>query len=209
MCLGGLSLIKSWVQNSSTLALDVLCSKFAFLLKLLQGDDSLSSQVFRSLAASEVESIQLVRQCQFLESYYGSNLTLDILSNPMSFSAATLKKDIIDQDYSRLLDETSSAPHLMMLTPARSAAVGLCSPSGTSSVMAMLKLLGLQSFSGNCPFGPCEPVDDHLGAHFLSVHTELSVSLSDCVLALKNNSDEIISYGLVLQDSFLCCNRNK
>ncbi len=55
----------------------VLCSKFAFLLKLLQGDDSLSSRVFRSLAASEVESIQLVRQCRFLESYYGSNLTSD------------------------------------------------------------------------------------------------------------------------------------
>ncbi len=139
----------------------VLCSKFAFLLKLLQGDDS---RVFRSLAASEVESIQLVRQCRFLESYYGSNLTSDILSNPMSFSAATLKKDIIDQDYSRLLDEASSAPHLKYIIDVDTSQE--CSwpkvwdfaldhgPSGTSSVMAMLKLLGLQSFSGNCPLAP-------------------------------------------------------
>ena len=45
----------------------VLCSKFSFLIKVTQGDDSLSYEVFRSLAASEVESIQLVHQCRFLE----------------------------------------------------------------------------------------------------------------------------------------------
>lgn len=72
----------------------VLCSKFSFLLKVTQGDNSLSCRVFRSLAASEVESIQLVRQCRFLESQYGSNLTSDILTDPMSFSTAALKKDI-------------------------------------------------------------------------------------------------------------------
>ena len=60
----------------------VLCSKVSFLLKVTQGDDSLSCRVFRSLAASEVESIQLVRQCRFLESHYGSNTTTDILTAP-------------------------------------------------------------------------------------------------------------------------------
>ena len=193
----------------------VLCSKFAFLLKLLQGDDSLSCQVFRSLAASEVESIQLVRQCRFLESYYGTNFTSDILSAPMSFSAASLKKDIINLDYSRVLDEASSAPHLKYIVEVDTSQV--CSwpkiwdlaldrgPSGTSCVLAVLKLLGLQSFAGNCPFGSCELVGDHLGAHFLSAHTGLTMSLDDCVLALKNNSNEILSYGQALHDSFLCC----
>ena len=58
----------------------------------------------------------------------------------------------------------------------------------TSYALAMLKLLGLQSFSGNCPFGSCEHNlgNEHLGSHFLSIHTELSVTLSDCELALKN-----------------------
>ena len=52
-------------------------------------------RVFRSFAASEVESIQLVRQCRFLESQYGSNLTSDILTDPMSISTAALKKVIL------------------------------------------------------------------------------------------------------------------
>jgi len=61
----------------------VLCSKFSFLLKVTQGDNFLSCRVFRSLAASEVESIQLVHQCRFLESQYGSNLTSNILTDPV------------------------------------------------------------------------------------------------------------------------------
>ena len=102
----------------------VLCSKFSFLLKVTQGDNSLSCQVFRSLAASEVESIQLVCQCRFLESQYGSNLTSDILTDPMSFSTAALKKDILRLDRSRLLADASTAPTsstLWMLTPIQSA----------------------------------------------------------------------------------------
>ena len=90
----------------------VLCSKFSFLLKVTQGDNSLSCQVFRSLAASEVESIQLVHQCWFLESQYGSNLTSDILTDPMSFSTAALKKDILWLDRSRLIADASTVPHL-------------------------------------------------------------------------------------------------
>jgi len=57
-------------------------------------------------------------------------------------------------------------------------------PNGTSYALAMLKLLGLQSFSGNCPFSSREYNlgKEHLGSHFLSIHTELSVTLSDCDL---------------------------
>ena len=60
----------------------------------------------------------------------------------------------------------------------------------------MHKLLGLQSFSGNCPFGSCEHVlgNDHLGGHFLSVHTNLTVTLNDCKLALKDLSEEIFRH---------------
>ena len=77
---------------------------------------------------------------------------------------------------------------------------------GTSYALAMLKLLVLQSFSGVCPFGSCEHTldNEHLGSHFLSIHTELSVTLSDCVLALKNLSEEIFTHGQALYDLFLC-----
>ena len=87
----------------------VLCSKLAFLLKLLQGVDSLSSQVFRSLATSDVESIQLVRQCRYLESCFGSN---NILLDPTSFSSHSIKKHVTHQDYLKHLTESSLVPHL-------------------------------------------------------------------------------------------------
>ena len=38
----------------------VLCIKLSFLLKVMRDKDSLSSQVFRSLAADDVESLVLV-----------------------------------------------------------------------------------------------------------------------------------------------------
>ena len=139
----------------------VCCAqKLSFLLKVAQGDNSLSCRVFRSLAASEVESIQLVRQCRFLELQYGSNLTSDILTDPMSFSTATLKKDILRLDRSRLLANASTATHLKHIVDVDTdpecnwlrvwdLAVNH-GPHGTSYALAMLKLLGLQSFSGNC-----------------------------------------------------------
>ena len=123
-----LLVIKLWTQNCTPLAVHaarVLCLKFSFLLKVIQGNNSLSCGVFRSLAASEVESIQLVHQCRFLESQYGSNLTSDILTDPMSFSTAALKKDILWLYRSRPLADASTAPHLKhivwMLTPIQSA----------------------------------------------------------------------------------------
>ena len=207
------------MQNCTPLAIlhaRVLCSKFSFLLKVTQGNNSLSCRVFRSLAASEVESIQLVRQCWFLESQYGSNLTSDILTDPMSFSTAALKKDILWLDRSRLLADASTAPHLKHIVDVDTDPE--CNwlrvwdlaldrgPNGTSCALAMLKLLGLQSFSGNCPFDSCEHNlgNEHLGSHFLSIHTELSVTLSDCELALKNLYDEIFTHGQGLYELFLC-----
>ena len=194
----------------------VLCSKFSFLLKVTQGDDSLSCRVFRSLAASEVESIQLVRQCRFLESQYGSNLTSDILTDPMSISTAALKKVILQLDHSRLLADASTVPHLKHIVNIDTDPE--CNwlrvwdlaldrgPHGTSCALAMLKLLGLQSFSGNCPFGSCDHIlgDEHLGTHFLLIHTELTVTLSDCELALKCLSDDIFTHGQALYELFLC-----
>lgn len=40
----------------------------SFLQTITKGVDSLSSKVFRTLAMSDVESLLLVKQCQFLES---------------------------------------------------------------------------------------------------------------------------------------------
>ena len=59
-----------------------LCIKLGFLLKIMKGDDSLSSRVFRSIAANDEESLVLEKQCRLPEANYGSNYTSDVISNP-------------------------------------------------------------------------------------------------------------------------------
>ena len=65
----------------------------------MKGEDPLSSRVFRSIAADNVESLALVKQCRFLEAAYGSSYTLsDVISNPDIVSYTQMKKDILDKD---------------------------------------------------------------------------------------------------------------
>ena len=134
----------------------------------------------------------------------------------MSFSTAALKKDIMRLDRSRLLADASTAPHLKHIVDVdtdpecnwlRVWDLALdYGPHGMSYALAMLKLLGLQSFSGNCPFSSCEHYldNENLGSHFLSIHTKVSVTLSDCELALKNLSEEIFTHEQALYELFLC-----
>ena len=88
----------------------VLCIKLSFLLKVMRDEDSLSSQVFRSLAADDVESLVLVKQCQFLEAEYGSSFTSDIISNVNNISYTRIKKVILEKDISLLFHDSESHP---------------------------------------------------------------------------------------------------
>ena len=54
----------------------ILIIKLCFLLKVVRSNISLSGRVFRSLAASDVESLVIIRQCRFLESIFQSILLL-------------------------------------------------------------------------------------------------------------------------------------
>ena len=130
-------------------------------------DDSISSHVFHSLAASDVESILLVCQCRYLESSYGLNFTSSILSFYMSLSPSKIKKTIIDKDIELLLSEAASISHLRYVQAV--AKDPDCSwpkvwdtaldrgPLGTSCALAMFKLLSLWTNGGNiCPAPGCE-----------------------------------------------------
>ena len=84
-----LHLPKSTSNNVARMALRwpsirarILTSKLTFLLKISKGDNSLSARVYRSLAASDIESILLVRQCRFLESTYKTNFTSTVITSP-------------------------------------------------------------------------------------------------------------------------------
>ena len=85
----------------------VLIIKLCFLLKVIKNDDTLSSCIFRALAASEVH---LIRQCRFLESPFQTNLTSIVLLTPDETSSYQLKKEIINRDWLSLLSEAASHP---------------------------------------------------------------------------------------------------
>ena len=87
----------------------ILIIKLKFLHKIITGDLSLSARTFRSLAASDMESLLLVRQCRFLETALNSNFTTLILTSPGSVSLTSITKVIQQLDFSLLLSE--AAPH--------------------------------------------------------------------------------------------------
>ena len=85
----------------------VLIIKISVLLRVIKNDDTLSSRIFHALAASEVESLHLVRWCCLLES---SLFTSD------EISIYRLKKEIINKDWLSL-SISSCVPTLPVLHP--------------------------------------------------------------------------------------------
>ena len=88
----------------------ILIIKLCFLLKVVNSDHSLSARVFRSLAASDVESLLITRQCRFLESTFKSNFTTTALTSSETISKHSLKKDIFQLDLSLLFADASTHP---------------------------------------------------------------------------------------------------
>ena len=142
-------------------------------------------------------------------------MTSNIISSFSSFSAQSIKRQVIDQDFTFQLNLAASDPSLRHVH-----AVAVSSesswpkvwdvamdrgPSGTSSALAMLKLLSLRPVSNNlCPVPNCKisVSDDSLSNHFIVSHTNLSISVEDCVYSLINCTDNIFSYGHVLHTVF-------
>jgi len=193
----------------------VLCIKLGFLLKILNSENSLSARVFRSLAASDVEGLQLIRQCRFLESSLNTNFTTRILSSHQEISFSALKKEIFEVDFSLLLSEASN--HASQRYVQAVAASSISSwpkvwdsalekgAFGTSCSLALLRLLSLHTYSDNkCPVPNCSYVvgEDSLCSHFLADHTTLSITAEQCVDILENCSEEIYSHGKALNQIF-------
>ena len=97
------------VLNWPSMCTRILCSKLAFLQSVIMDEttDSLRSRVFSSIAASDVWSMSIVKQCKFLEEKLISNhsFTENVLSQTPS-SIRDLKKQILDQEHSYSLKAT-------------------------------------------------------------------------------------------------------
>ena len=164
----------------------ILIIKLCFLFKTVNSDLTLSARVFRSLAASDVESLVITRQCRFLESIYKSNYTTAVLT----FSNRSLQKEILQLDLSLLLADASINPSQQYVQAVASSNVGSWlklwdlalerGAFGTTCVQAILRFLSLHGHSdGICPVPKCSfyvgsesPCD-----HFLSAHTSLDIIL--------------------------------
>ena len=75
--------------NWPSMCSSIVCSKLTLLQSVFNDDltHSLRSQVFNSIAASDVISLSIVKQCKFLEENFGSNsnFTDEVLSqSPVS-----------------------------------------------------------------------------------------------------------------------------
>ena len=193
----------------------ILIIKLKFLHKIIVGDLSLSARTFRSLAVTDVESLLLVRQCRFLESTLDSSFTTSILTSPKSVSLSSIKKDIRKLDISLLLSDAASHRSQTLVQQIASSQEGNWPKLwdlalergvfGTTCIQAVLKFLSLHPHSDNtCPIPNCGILlDTHsICSHFLSDHSELTVTTQEITDACICCSDSIFIFGRSLHNSF-------
>ena len=127
--------------------------------------DSLRSRVFSSIAASDVWSMSIVKQCKFLEEKLISNhgFTENVLSQSPS-SIRDLKKQILDHDRSRTLGLSEGHPSLQypLIIAKEKMWMKLWDTAlehgmqGTMSAMSVLKLISMTVFEDRtCPADEC------------------------------------------------------
>ena len=184
--------------------------------KRLNSEDSLCFQVFNSIAASDVMSMNLVKQCQFLKSKLGIEFTSKVLSQP-ELSLRNLKQHVIKAARMKTLEMSENHQSLQFaLHIARentwmkfwdvTLEHGLDS---TRSSLSIVKLFCLTVFrdrnchASNCPYIVPEP--SPLCEHFLQCHTDLPIEitpdyLTNCIISTVTDSEQflnIFNYHLV------------
>ena len=98
----------------------ILCSKISFLFRTCSDDDgsSLRAQTFAAIAATDVNSPSIVKQCRFLQSSFPSlsNLTDEVLCKSRELSLRSLKEKILKADRTRTLAISTEHPSLLIST---------------------------------------------------------------------------------------------
>ena len=210
------------VLNWPSMCARILCSKLSFLYKVCHDQRaSLSSQIVNSFAATDVMSMSLVKQCQFLESKLGTEFTGEVLCQP-HLSLRDLKKRILHVDKMRTLAASENHPSLQfVLNVARENGwmkfwdVALeHGPEGTRSSLSILKLLCMTVFGDRrCPADNClHTVTENspLCEHFLQNHTDLPPEitpdlLTNSIISIGTNSEQfliVLPLGLSIVKSF-------
>ena len=198
------------VLNWPTMCARVLCNKLSFLLRVCNGEStSLSTQVLRSIAVSDVTSMSIVKQCHFLDSILDTQFTNEVLNNP-ELSLRDLKKRILEADRLRIVENSENHPSLSYILHIAKKNQWLkfwdvaleYGYDGSKSSMAILKSLCLTVFSDRrCPIHNCAhtvPPDTPLCQHFFECHTDFDSSITpeyitECILSSVSNSEHFMS----------------
>ena len=182
---------------------------------------SLSTQVFRSLAVSDVSSMSILKQCNFLDSILCTDFTNEVLGSH-ELSLKDLKKRILEADRQQIIQKSANHPSLSyVLRVARENMwmkfweVALDhGPDGTKVSMAILKLLCLTLFSDRCcPIHDCSyiiPPNSPLCEHFMESHTSTlfdsnasPVYITNLIISCTSDSEHfmsLMSLGLSLKN---------
>ena len=186
--------------NWPTVCIRVLCNKLSFLSHVCNGDStSLRTQVFRSIAASDASSMNIVRQCHFLDSVLGSEFTDEVLNEP-NLGLRNLKKRVIDADSKRVEEKSKDHPSLLYILRVAKENLWLKfwdvalehGLDGLKSSMALLKVLNLTLLRDRqYPVSNCAhtvPQDSPLCEHLFECHTDVHPSVTPAFV-----TDNIIS----------------
>ena len=126
----------------------ILYSKLSFLHRVCHDQNAfLSSQVFNSIAASDVTSMSLVKQYKFLESKLGAEFTCKVFSQP-DLSLRDLQECVVKVDRMRTLEMSEYLCNLHSTLPRKMPHDGWRSGMLHSSIV--WKAPGHHYLSSNC-----------------------------------------------------------
>ena len=95
-----------------------------FLKHAVSGDDVVSSQMFRTLVADDVNRIQPVQECRYLEENWATSFSSTILQQASEVDARELRRTIISIDWNETLQQALS--HQISMIVAEVAEVTSC-----------------------------------------------------------------------------------
>ena len=157
----------------------VLMRKLIFLKRVVSGDDVVSSQVFRTLVAGDVNRIQLVQECRYLEENLATSFTSGILQQDSEVDSRELKKTIIAKDWNQTLHQALSHQSSKMVAKVAEVTSWMKiwdvtldkGPRGTKSMLALLFEITKPAFGSKpCPYCDIEELDSSLFHHLMETH---------------------------------------
>ena len=77
---------------------------------------SFTTQVFRSIAGSDMTSMSIVKQCYVLNSILGTQCTNEILNNP-GLPLRDIKRRVLQADHLKMIEKTGNHPSLTYVIP--------------------------------------------------------------------------------------------